>query len=283
MSSLAMLRNTVAKRTIEQKATALDFPKAGELIEIRGTGELSLHDRRVLNLLYENAGQQLCDGIKHRIAIAALRGTHKGGERVRDSIIRLMRTIVQVPTKGSDGKPATSLTALLSDTTVCDDDDSPTGEVVYTFSDKMREIVKESTHWGRVRGSVMFAFTSKYSLALYELISMRINRQQWQETFSVEELRELLGVPKGKLTTFKNFHRWGIRPAEIEVNGLADFGVKIEPVRLGGTKRGAVTSFRLSWWQKDVPALKEAFAEIKRAKVGRLARLSGKVEIVEAS
>jgi hypothetical protein len=69
-----------------------------------------------------------------------------------------------------------------------------------------------------------------------------------------------------------------IRPAELEVSGLADFGVKIEPVRKGGTVRGLVTGFRVSWWRKDIPALKDAYSELKRSKVGRLARLSGKVE-----
>jgi len=36
--------------------------------------------------------------------------------------------------------------------------------------------------------------------------------------------------------------------------------------------------FCLSWWAKDEPALREAYNEIKRSKVGRIARLTGKVE-----
>ena len=39
----------------------------------------------------------------------------------------------------------------------------------------MREIIKDSTLWGRVRTAVIFAFTSKYSLSLYELLTARIN------------------------------------------------------------------------------------------------------------
>ena len=38
-------------RTVNQKKNADGFPKAGELIEIRPESELSLHDRRVLNML----------------------------------------------------------------------------------------------------------------------------------------------------------------------------------------------------------------------------------------
>ena len=269
------------QRTIDQKPGSDGFPKAGELIEVRGVGELTLHDRRVLNLLYENAGQRICDDIDHIVPIAALRGSHKGGERVKDSVLALMRTVVEVPVTGRNGQPATKLVPLLSDTTVSDDDDDPTGEVVYSFSKGMRAIIKNSTHWGRVRGTVMFAFTSKYSLALYELISLRINlKHKWQEEFTVSDLRALLGVPDGKLERTPDLLRYCVQAAELEVNGLADFGVKIEEMRRGGNVRGKLTGFRLSWWRKDVPALKEAFTELQQAKVGRLARLRGQVEAV---
>jgi hypothetical protein len=72
-----------------------------------------------------------------------------------------------------------------------------------------------------------------------------------------------------------------IQPAVLEVNGLADFGVQIEPVRKGGTVWGEVISFRMAWWRKDVPDLQAAYSELKRAKVGRMARLRGRVETTE--
>lgn len=265
-------------RTIDQKPNGDDFAKARELIEIRGTGGLSLHDRRIMNMLYANAGQRLCDDVEHVIALKELRGVHKGGERVKDSIRRLMRTLVEVPTKDRKGNPAIKLVQILSDTTVSDEDDNPAGMVVYSFSRGMREIIKDSTLWGRVRSSVVFAFTSKYSLALYELISARINLQHvWQEEFSVDDLRALLGVPDGKLERIPNLLQKVINPAVIEVNGLADFGVKIDPIREGGKVRGLVTGFRVSWWRKSVPELKSAFSELNRSKVGRLKRLRGEV------
>jgi len=269
----------VQHRTIEQKPHGGDFAKARELIEIRGTGELSLQDRRVMNVLYANAGQCLCDDVFHTISIAELRGSHKGSERVKESIVRLMKTVVQVPVVGRNGKPATKLVQILSDTTTSDDENDPTGQVVYSFSKGMREIIKDSTLWGRVRTAVIFAFTSKYSLALYELITARINlKHVWQEEFSVEDLRALLGVPEGKLERIPNLLQKVIQPAEAEVNGLADFGVKIEAIRKGGPKRGLVTGFRMSWWRKDIPALQEAYKEINRSKVGRIERLTGKAE-----
>jgi hypothetical protein len=270
--------------TINQKPGGDDFAKARELIEIRGTSELSLHDRRIINILYANAGPRLCDDVQHTIGISELRGSrHKGSERVTDSIARLQKTLVLVPTIDKKGKPATRRVAILSDTTVTNDENDPDSQVVYSFSAGMRAIIRDSTLWGRVRSAVVFAFTSKYSLTLYELITARINlKHVWQEDFTLEDLRALLGVPANKLLRTPDLLRKVIHPAQTEVNGLADFGVKIDPIRTGGTMRGAVTGFRVSWWRKDVPALQEAYDELKRSKVGRLPRLTGKVVEVKA-
>jgi hypothetical protein len=266
-------------KTIDQKPNGDEFAKARELIEIRGTGGLSLQDRRVMNVLYANAGSRLCNEITHVIGISELRGAHKGGERVKDSILRLMKTVVEVPTKDSKGCPATKLVQILSDTTVTDDDNNPSGQVVYSFSSGMRGIIKDSTLWGRVRSAVVFAFTSKYALALYELITARINlKHVWQEEFSVDDFRALLGVPDGKLERIPNLLQRVIQPAALEVNGLADFGVSIEPIRKGGQLRGLVTGFRVAWWRKDAPDLQTAYRELKQVKTGRMARLRGNVE-----
>lgn len=260
--------------TIEQKPNGDDFAKAREVIEIRGTGSLTLHDRRVMNVLYANAGQKICDDVEHVISLAELRGSHKGGERVKDSITRLMTTVVQVPVLGRNGRAATKRVQVLSDTTTSDDEDDPTGQVVYSFSRGMREIIKDSTLWGRVRTAVIFAFTSKYSLTLYELICARINLEfMWQEDFTLRDFRALMGVPEDKLQRMPDFLRFCVKVAQDEVNGMADFKVNIAPVRKGGRVRGSVTGFRVSWWRKNADELKEAFQEINRSKVGRLARL----------
>jgi len=265
--------------TINQKPNGDDFAKAREVIEIRGTGSLTLHDRRVMNILYANAGQKICDDVQHVISLAELRGSHKGGERVKDSIIRLMTTIVQVPVAGHNGRSATKRVQVLSDTTTSDDEDDPTGQVLYSFSRGMREIIKDSTLWGRVRTAVVFAFTSKYSLTLYELICARINLDfMWQEDFSLKDFRALMGVPDDKLQRMPDLLRFCVKVAQDEVNGMADFMVDIKPIRKGGKIRGNVTGFRVSWWRKNEDELKEAYQEINRSKVGRLARLRGTAE-----
>src|SRR3954449_9831894 len=89
-------------RTIAQRYNLDGIAKAGEMIEVRQSAALTLHDRRVLNLLIRHAGEHIADDWEHTIPMRHLRSpTHKGGERVRDSIERLMTTLVLVPTRDS--------------------------------------------------------------------------------------------------------------------------------------------------------------------------------------
>jgi plasmid replication initiation protein len=95
----------------------------------------------------------------------------------------------------------------------------------------------------------MFAYTSKYALALYEVVQKRGNlKHKWSEEFSVERFRELLNVEKNKYREFKNLNLRVIGPAVLEVNGLGEFGCKVEPVYKGRK----VIALRLSWWAKNL-------------------------------
>ena len=249
--------------------------KPAELIEFRGTGRLTLHDRRVLNLLYENAGNRVCDDVDHVMALADLRHTHQSGDRVKGSIVRLMQTLVEVPVKDRHGNPATKRLQLLADTTTSDDEDNPSGEVVYALSKGLRKILKDSTVWGRIQSQVMFAFSSKYALALYELLQKRINLSHvWEQEFELDDFRQLLGVPDSKLQKFFHLNDKCLKPALLEVNALADHGVSLEPLRRGKTVYGV----KMRWWKKTRHERELAYIELQRSKVGRLPRLKGTVE-----
>jgi len=65
-------------------------------------------------------------------------------------------------------------------------------------------------------------------------------------------------------------------PAVLEVNGLGEFGCKVEPVYKGRK----VTAVRLSWWAKTLDEKKATFRELRVSRIGRRARLLGTVETV---
>lgn len=266
-----MPMSVVVVRTIDQRPAPGSMIKPGELIDVLDMA-LTLSDRRTYNLLIANAWDKISDDAMHCIAKADLRGNHEGGERLADSIDRLMRTIVRVRVV-QDGKPAVMKVTLLSRTTEHDD---AAGLLYYRFDAELRRIILDSRVFGRLRKEVMFAFTSKYALALYEIGEKRRNMQfRWSEVFALGELRELLGVKADDLTTFGNFNAWCLKPAAKEVNSFADFSVAFRPVKAGRK----VIAVQLAWWRKSEDELRAAFAEVRRHRAGRRARLSGTVEV----
>ncbi|MGE4043369.1 MAG: replication initiation protein [Acetobacteraceae bacterium] len=268
-------------KTITQRSNLEGIVKAGEMIEVRQSSALTLHDRRVLNLLIRHAGEHIADDREHAIPMRLLRSpAHKGGERVRDSIERLMTTLVLVPTKDSRGKRATRRTALLADTTTTDDEDNPQGEVRYSFSPTMRDILRESQYWGRIKPLVMFAFTTKYALALYEALCLRRNLTRNEEILSEHDFREILGVGQDKLKGYPQLKQSALVPAIQEINTLSDFNVEVSPIREGGIQRGKLTGFWMHWKQKEPQEWDKVLTELMRPRVGRKARLRGTVEAV---
>jgi hypothetical protein len=251
-------------RTVEQRKNAEGFPKAGELIEIRPAQELSLHDRRVFNLLIEHAGSAIGENRRHRVPISYLRGPrHNGSERVGDSIRRLMTTLVQIPMLDDNERPAVQETTLLAESTRTIDEDDPRGMVVYAFSAALRDIILQSRYWGRIKAYVMFAISSKYTLALYEAVCLRANRQAAQERFTVEDFRGLLDVPDGKLLEAFNLIKWAVQPAVNELNALSDFNVVVDLVREGGKARGRLIALRLAWTRKSPDEWRRTLNELK--------------------
>ena len=118
----------------------------------------------------------------------------------------------------------------------------------------------------------MMAFSTKYALALYEAVARRSRlRHKFSEEMSLEEFRELLGVPLGKLTTFGNLNEYAIKPAITEINALASFGVTVRPVKSGRR----VTGIKFAWWMKSYEEVRQAFTEVRRHSAGRKARISG--------
>ena len=263
------------QRTLDAKPNDASIVKPGELVDIIEMTPLTLTDRRIYNLLLANAWDKIIEPVQHVIPKRDLQNTlHKGTDRLEDSIRRLMSAIVQL--RVLDGKQwVTKRVQLLGGNVVPDADD---GFIRYDFQPLMREIVAESRVFARLHKQIMFALSSKYSLALYEMIQKRGNMTRTFEGMSIDEFRSFLGVPTGKLKTWINFKNFAIAPAVREVSDLSDFKVTVDPVKGKGKQ---FTGVKLAWERKPLPELREVERELNYSKVGRKARLSGMVEAMD--
>lgn len=96
-------------------------------------------------------------------------------------------------------------------------------------------------------------FASKYAESLYENVTHLINSSKTRtRVYTLDEFRDLLGVPPGSYETFGDLNKDVIKPAVDKINALAAFTVSVRPVKKG---RKPTHEIRIGWRQKDAPAL----------------------------
>lgn len=266
-----MTKPTTRYRTVDARATRESLVKPGELVDLIEVTPLTLADRRIYNQLLENAWEAIDKPVMHVIAKAELRGSHNSNDRIGESVERLMAAIVKVEAVW-DGKPAVERVQLLGGNLEMARAD---GLFEYEIPPRLRKIISNSTVFARLQREVMFALSSKYALTLYEMVQKRGNlRWKSSEKFTLDGLRAVLGVPKGKLGSWSNFKLRAIDPAVAEVSALSDYVVEIQPIKTGRS----VTHVELRWWRKDGEATGKAERALQFSSVGRMAKAEGRVD-----
>ena len=259
-------------RTIAQRVTPSSIIKPSELIDIEELAPLTLTDRRIFNLLLANAWDSIDKDVEHCIRKRELRGTTKDFKRLDENIGRLQAARIKLVVKRDDNKKYRRSFGLLQRV---DEGVTQDGLIYYKFDPDLRNVISQSTVFARLQKDILLQLSSKYSLVLYEMIQRRVNlTHKWSDVFTIEELRTLLTVPKGKLTVYKNLKGYALKPAIEEVNGLADFGVGFKEIKKGKK----VVAVEIAWHRKNMDELKMAYAERSRHRVGRRARLGKKVD-----
>ncbi|MBV0892879.1 replication initiation protein [Paracoccus sp. Z118] len=260
--------------TVEARSNADGLIKPGELIDLVEVTPLTLNDRRIYNQLLENAWDAIDKPVTHVIAKSSLRGSHNSNDRVGDSLERLMSAVVKVSVIW-EGEPAIERVQLLGGNL---ESMRPDGMLEYEIPARLRKIIRNSQIFARLKREVMFALSSKYALTLYEMVQKRGNlRWKASERFTLDSFRGIIGVPRGKLSSWSNLRLRAIDPAVAEVNALSDFMVEVLPVKTGR----AVTHVELRWWRKDGDATGAADRALQFSKVGRRTKAEGRTEQVE--
>jgi Initiator Replication protein len=277
-------------RTVQQKTNIMGFPKPGELIEMTGTHMLEASDRAILNLLYQHAhdsGRLLDPSAEWEVPFSALRqavSNHEGVDRLRASLERLMNvkvTVTYMADMGEDHEPEprTVTTVIFDFFDLPQKHKTRRPTIKYGIARKLAPMLENSGRWGRIKAEIVCAMTSKYAIALHELIQLHANLEHCVKIFPVERFRELLGVPPGKYDRFDNLMTKVIAPALLQVNGLSDMGVQLDARRKHS--RSPVHEVALTWWRKQGNEFRAAVQERNRPKVGRMARLRGQIEMIE--
>lgn len=237
-------------------------------------GRMSLRGGKLFHLLVQAAGVDVAEDVTHRITLASLNETfHVAVPELIELIDELHTTTLKLKLTDSKGRRYTKSGPILSDVER-EEEDEAQAEVRFQFSPTLRKAIANSSHWAVISKRAVLAFESRYSLRLYTVLSLRAGLRKTSEDFTTDDLRELLGVPAGKLSRWQDLKTWALDPALAEVNQLAGFHAGFVPIKRGRK----IVGVTLTWGLKDHAARVEAIKELDRSKVGRKARRQGATE-----
>ena len=211
--------------------TSVSFPKPSAQIEIVDPhGELRLEDRKLYNLLLAVSWGPLGRGEPGPFTAPALqlrRRIAQEGERsnrrIRESLDRLLTTMVRFRKRMPDGQIGEAATTLLSYRAI-----SRHGLVEWDFHPSLRPYLERPSRWARLNLETCSKFCSKYSIVLYEQLSLRKEMDFPIWNASIEELRICFGIPADRYKFFSQFRQTVLEPALAEVNAHARFCAEME-------------------------------------------------------
>jgi len=246
---------------------------AGEIVELRFRDHaraLSLRSAKLFHLLVDHAGPKACDDVEHRIPIAEVNFPHVEADALVECVRDLVGTLVELTYKDEDGSLRTKYGPLLSD--VDRHHDYTNGDLVYRLSPALRLILENSNHWAALSRDAVLSFESRYALRLYELMTLRGGlRHKNTEIFELDDLRNRLGVPSGKLPRWSNFKQKVLDQAVSEVNQLSGLEVSYEAIKRGRR----VDRVALTWTQRDASGRAGVARELAHSRTGRKVRRDG--------
>ena len=161
-----------------------------------------------------------------------------------------MRVVVTVPLPDrKTGEPRILKTHLFDFFDLSADEATERATVRFGLPEKLQPILAVSNRWGRIKAEVVCSMSSKYAIALYEMVQLRANMDRCVETFPLARFRDLLGVPPGAYEQGTDFIKRVTDPAVLEVNGLSDVSVDLTIER--ASRFAPITGVTVAWWRKE--------------------------------
>lgn len=198
------------------------FPKALGVIQLRG--ELTGQQRKALNWLLYNAHDRISEHVVHEARLSDLRqylGNHESNDRVKQITTRLASTIVKYDCLNEEGWPKWAAGSLIQIS-----GSTKTDKILYEFPHWARPRLAGPAKWARLSLRIAQKLSGKYALVLYEILEANANKASPLWKIDVEDFRDVLGVPEGKLKSFNDLHRRVIQPALAQINEHANFTAK---------------------------------------------------------
>jgi hypothetical protein len=225
----------------------------------------SLAALKLMHLMIGTAGGRMADPVRHEIRLSDIRRIDGMDNHSRASLTPLFEELRAVTIREGNPEVDTDRIVIggLLDHAVLDRKDPVSGDTLLSwyFGRSFIEMAERSNHWAILDRQTVFHLGSKYSVLLFQHIASLVNLDHVvAKTFTVPELRAVLGIPQGKLERFSNLNQRVIQPAISEINQLSRLILTATPNKIGRT----VASVTISWKKKPQEQKRDTGRELER-------------------
>lgn len=237
---------------------------------------------KLMHLMISTAGGRMADDVQHQFRLSDIRKVSGMKHHDRESLSLMFRELRAAVLTYDDTERKRLIIGGLLDEALVDYRDEISGDLLVTwyFGRTFRRMADESNHWAILDRQTVFALSSKYAILLFQHVASLANLQRVNSrSFSISELRALLGVPADKLERFADLNRRALQSAIAEINQISRLNLTATPVKVGRT----VAAVNISWAIKGFDDKCAAARELKAHSAGRKARRSGSAETVAVS
>lgn len=229
---------------------------------------------KLMHLLIGTAGGRMAEDVRHELRLADIKKIDGMRNHSRATLRKLFIELAGAVIVFDDTEAQCEIIGGFLDRAKLDYRHEVSDDllVAWWFGGAFREMAEMSCHWAIMDRQTVFALSSKYSILLFQHVSSLVNLDHvTSKTFTVAELRAVLGVPDGKLDRFVHLRQRAIEPAIAEINQTSRLTLTATPRKVGRT----ITSVTIAWKEKPQDGKQSAKRELEASKVGRKARRDG--------
>lgn len=219
--------------------TPATIPLPNDVIITKVTGDYTERDRKLWAFLIAAVWDDLLTKRYHEIKVSKINAVFEtlGGDTssgwIWNCARRLSRTVVEWE-EGPDGKRLVGISNLLNAKTT--KEARHNGVLWFEIPALLSEVIRNPYRFSRLRIHFMLGLSGKYAVTLYMLLESVSNLQTPVLDAELEQLRQWLKVPDGKLAEWYDINRFALEPALKQINKnpkAAGFSVKLEKIKDG--------------------------------------------------
>jgi hypothetical protein len=234
---------------------------------------------KLMHLLIGRAGGRMAEDVRHELRLADIKKIDGMRNHTRTTLRKLFIELAGAVIVFDDTETQCEIIGGFLDRAKLDYRHEVSDDllVAWWFGGAFREMAEKSCHWAILDRQTVFALSSKYSILLFQHVASLVNLDHIAtKTFTVGELRAVLGVPDGKLAAWNDMNKRALTPAIAEINQTSRLTLTATPHKIGRT----VASVTIAWEEKPQEAKREAKRELDRPKVGRKERRERAVDVL---